>query len=140
MTFGAITPYPLAMRVFGLLVLLVIGFGYGGMPTPTTAEPCPHLTHSPTMTHGIDGRAAAPAAESVVVAAQDPAGAVAPNPVSDHAIPEGQSCCHAAPTAAQAVGIAVVPYCRSAGKVPLDSSLPPRVAPTTDIYRPPAFA
>ena len=140
MTFGAITPYPLAMRMFGLLVLLVIGFGFGGMPMPTTVEPCPHHTHSPTMTHGIDGQAAAPAAESVVVATHDQAGAVAPNPVADHAIPEGQSCCHAAPTAAQAVGTAVMPYRRAAGKVPLDGSLPPRVAPTTDIYRPPAFA
>jgi hypothetical protein len=140
LTFGAITPYPLAMRVLGLLVLLAIGLGFGGMPMPATAEPCPHPTHGPAATHGTDGQAAAPAAEIVVVAAHDRAGAVAPHPVSDHAIPEGQSCCHAAPAAAQAGGTAVVPYRRPVGKVPLDGSLPPRVAPTTDIYRPPAFA
>ena len=129
------------MRVLGLLVLLVIGLGFGVGPMPATAEPCPHPTHSRTVTHGPNGQAAAaPAAEIVVVATHDRAGMVAPHPVSDHAIPEGQSCCHAAPAAAQAIGIAIVPYRRLAGTVPLDGGLPPRVAPTTDIYRPPAFA
>ena len=130
------------MRVLGLLILLVIGLGFGVVPMPAIAEPCPHPMHNATAPHGTDGKAAAvaPAAEIVVLAAPDRAGAVAPHPVSDHAIPEGQSCCHAAPAAAQAVGTAIVPYRRAAGKVPLDGSLPPRAAPTTDIYRPPAFA
>jgi hypothetical protein len=129
------------MRLLGLLVLLVIGLGFGVGPMPATAEPCPHPTHSPTATLGANGQAAAaPAAEIVVVATHDHAGAVALHPVSDHAVPEGQSCCHAAPAAAQAIGIAIVPYRRLAGTVPLDGGLPPRVAPTTDIYRPPAFA
>jgi hypothetical protein len=140
LTFGATALYPLAMRVLGLLILLVIGLGFGAVPMPATAEPCPHPTHSPAATHGTYGQAAAPAAEVVVVAARDRAGVVAPHPASDHAIPEGQSCCHAAPAAAQAIGIAVVPYRRMAGTVSLDSGLPPRAAPTTDIYRPPAFA
>ncbi len=128
------------MRVLGLLVLLVIGLGFGVEPMPATAEPCPHPTHSPKATLGANGQAAAaPAAEIVVVATHDRAGAVAPDPVSNHAIPEGQSCCHAAPAAAQAIGIAVVPYRRPAGTVSLDGDLPPRAAPTADIYRPPAF-
>jgi hypothetical protein len=129
------------MRVLGLLIILAIVLGFGTVPMPATAGPCPHPSHSPTAMHGAKGQAAAaPSAEIVVVAAHDRAGADAPHPVSDHAAPEGQFCCHAAPAAAQAIGIAIVPHRRLAGTVPLDGGLPPRVAPTTDIYRPPAFA
>ncbi len=131
------------MRVLGVLLILLVGLGLGVVPEPASAEPCPHPTHGvPEVPQETGGKAAevAPGIETVMVAALESAAAVDPDPDSDHAVPEGQSCCHAAPTAAQAFGATVMPPYRPAGGLRVRGSLPPPAAPTTDIYRPPAFA
>jgi hypothetical protein len=131
------------MRILGMLIFLLVGLGLGTLPTPASASPCPHHAQAAPAApyEGRAGKApAAPAAEIVVVAAIDQIEATPVYPVADHAIPEGQPCCHAAPLAAQASGAVVVPDYSPAGRLSLGSSMPPWAAPIPDIYRPPAFA
>jgi hypothetical protein len=136
------------MRVLGILVLLVAGLGFGIATELAAAEPCPlhaHHAHHGAMagqqTEGA-GSAMVPATpvETVAIAAPaQPDATPASPPVSDHAVPEGQSCCHAAATATLSVVPVLAPRVAARLAVPR-SWLPPRLAPTTDIYRPPASA
>jgi hypothetical protein len=124
-------------------LLLVIGLGFGLASEPATAEPCPFPAHHGAMT-GQETQGAetkiAPAAmvEPVAIAAPEQPDARAPHPVPEHAVPVGHSCCHVAAAVAPVCGPELVLRRRS-GSIPPQPWLPPRAAPTTDIYRPPAF-
>ena len=132
------------MRVLGVLVLLLIGLGFGGMPVPASAEPCPFHTYQAATTgqnHGVGiATASTIASKSTVAAAFRHPGTTVPHPVSGHAIPNGYFCCHVAAAVTPALGPALEPYRGAASRIFLRSELPPWAAPTSDIYRPPACA
>ena len=137
-----------------MLVLLVVGLGFGIAPKPASAEPCPlHAHHGVYAHHGVHAHHGAMAGqdtgrtegtiapvETVAIAAPaEPDATPVPHSVPDHAVPEGQSCCHAAATATLSVVPVLAPRVAARLAVPR-SWLPPRLTPTTDIYRPPASA
>src|SRR3954453_16510887 len=132
------------MRAFGLLILLLAVLGFGVLPNSASAEPCSfHLHPAAAIEHRADIAAAviAPTAayEAILGGGLDPA-TTTPHPVSDHAVPKGQFCCHAAAAVTPALGPVVEPLYGNASKIFLHSELPPWAAPTSDIYRPPACA
>ncbi len=133
------------MRVLGILVLLVAGLGFGTASKSASAEPCPFHAHHGAMagqeTEGTEGTVA-PAApvETVAIAAPAQPDAPAPHPVSDHTVPEGQSCCHVAATAAPAAWPALEPRAPPGHRPVPRSWLPPWAAPGDGIFRPPASA
>jgi hypothetical protein len=133
------------MRVLGLLALLVIGLGFGVMPMPANAEPCPFHTHESVITGGGAsgaGTSITPTAaddEPGLVAAFDHPGPIGPHSAPDHAVPEGEFCCHVATAVALAVGPDVGPYHGTVSRAFLSLEQPPWAAPLSDIYRPPAF-
>ncbi len=132
------------MRLVSVLVLLLLGLGLGSVPSPASATPCPfHAGQPAAAAHGLPGAedAHAPTAAVEIVAAAPaddlrmPASPLAPG----HPVPEGQPCCHIAGTAALSVVPVLEP--RGAGRLAIPRSwLPPRAAPTADIFRPPASA
>ncbi len=132
------------MRALDVLVLLLLGLGLGFAPSPAGAAPCPFHADAPTgAAHGSHGPANANAAGATVeIAAADETEHLvtpAPRSPSDHPVPEGQSCCHIAGTAA----LSVVPVLEPRGVARLTIPrvwLPPRAAPKADIFRPPASA
>ena len=134
------------MRVLGLLILLMLGLGFGGTPMPATAEPCPFHTHESATIDGEASRTGAAVAPItagdgpivVAVAAFGYLGSIAPHSAPDHPIPEGEFCCHAAVAVTAAIVPAVGPYHGTVSRAFLPLGLPPWAAPLSDIYRPPA--
>lgn len=146
MTFGATMLYAPGMRVLSLLVLLVVGFGFGVAPMPANAQPCPlHTGEAATMVDSPravgDASTFTPAGnESIVtVVAFGASGSSAPDTDPDHAVPEEELCCHVAAAVTAALGPTVGPHHGTVGRAFLPWGLPPWAAPLTDIYRPPAF-
>lgn len=132
------------MRALGVLVLFLVGLGLGFVSSPANAAPCPFHAHQPTAaTQGSPGAAdtrTLTAATEVVAAAAPDHLATPASPLSpDHPVPEGQSCCHIAAAATLSVVPVLEPWGAARLAVPR-SWLPPRPAPATDIFRPPAFA
>lgn len=133
------------MRVFGVLILFMIGLGFGIASIPANAEPCPFHTHAVAIDDGPSHAAAAlpltgTGDEPVLIGAFEYPGSIAPYSTPDHAVPEGDLCCHVAAAAASAVGPSVGPYHGSVSRVSLSLALPPWAAPLSDIYRPPALS
>jgi hypothetical protein len=134
------------MRVLGMLVLLVVALGFGIALQPASAEPCPMHAHHRVMagqeTEGTGSTMllAVPAETVAIAAPAHPDAAPASHPVPDHAVPEGQSCCHVAATAVPAAWPALEPRA-SSGRRPVPRSwLPPWATPSDGIFRPPASA
>jgi hypothetical protein len=127
------------MRAVSVLVLLLLGFGLGFVPSPASAAPCP-LHAAAHGDHGSETAGAAAAKVEIATAAEtDHLLQPTPRSPSDHPVPEGQSCCHIAGTAALPVGPVLEP--RAKARAPRARSwLPPRAAPVPDIFRPPASA
>lgn len=143
MTFSMSLLYLDAMRVVGMLILFLAGLGFGALPTPASASPCPHHAQVAATAVNESRSEEAPvvlAAEVGVRVATDQAEAPPLSPLFDYAATAEQSCCPAAQVAVQAFGTAFAPNCRLADRLSLRGSIPPWAAPTTDIYRPPAFA
>lgn len=141
MTGDARPLYVDVMRVLWM-VLLLVGLGFGVVPTMASASPCPHHAQmASTMLHEARAeQASVTSVVHVVTAANDLKAVVFAQPIVDHIIPEGLPCCHAASAAVQVLGPAVAPYQRSSDRVFSYGRLPPWVAPTSDIFRPPASA
>jgi hypothetical protein len=133
------------MRVLGMLVLLAVGFGFGATPKAASAEPCSFHAHHGAMagqgTAGTEGTMApAVPVETVATAAPGQPDTSAPHPAPGHAVPEGQSCCHVAATAAPAAWPALEPRAPPGRRAVPRSWLPPWAAPGDGIFRPPTSA
>lgn len=134
------------MRALGLLVLLAIVLGFGVVPVPASAEPCPFHPHEAAVVEDKARTTEATLASTaisgttIVVAALVHPGPPAPHPVSDHPIPAGEFCCHVAAAVTPALGPVLEPYHGTASRLFLHAGLPPWATPTSDIYRPPAIA
>lgn len=145
LTFSATALYPLGMRVLGLLVILGLGFGFGIAPVPANAEPCPFHLHTVAIVDELsDPQAAIPTATTgdkpVLIVAFEFPGSMSPLSAPDHAVPEGDFCCHVAVAVASVVGLPVEPHRGMVSRSSLPSGLPPWAAPLSDIYRPPTLS
>lgn len=136
--------WPVPMRVLGILLLFLIGLGFGLLPEPAQASPCPFHTQA----HHLTGQT--PATQEPVMGPGDPGtitvavafdllGLPPLNSGDGHAVPEGHSCCHAATASVPPHAPALEPSWKAIRKVGR-SWLDDWVAPTNDIYRPPAAA
>lgn len=133
------------MRAWGVLVLLVLGLGWGLASSPAGAAPCPlHAPDEavPAAPAGAPARGEPVAAAEVVaeaVPALEPSSGAVPGAGFGHVVPDGLSCCHAAAAATLGIGPALGPR-RVARVAAWRSWLPPWAAPTDGIFRPPALA
>ncbi len=132
------------MRVLGALLLL-IGLVLGFSPGTANASPCPsHAHHSVSVGH-VDrgaGKVAAPAVSAEVVASVAPGLSLeaTPDPVTGHVVPEGQACCHAAPTLIQGVEVDPVPFARASVAHLMPRDVRGGGRRSSDIFRPPSIA
>lgn len=132
------------MRVLGILFLVLMGLALGLPPKAAQASPCPfHAQGNEQIEPARDSQGVLPgkiAATTVVYVASFDRPEPAPLDMGfGHEVPEGESCCHAAPTAATshepALGL------RSSVSADARRSWLRRWAePGIDIYRPPSLA
>ena len=144
LTFTPRGPYSPVMRVLGALLLL-IGLALGFSPGTASASPCPSHAHHVGVVHAGDqgtGVVAAPAVSAEVVASVAPGLSLeaAPDPVTGHVVPEGQACCHAAPTLIQGVEVDPVPFARASVARLMPRDVRGGGRRSSDIFRPPAAA
>ena len=132
------------MRVLGALLLL-IGLVLGFSPGAAEATPCPSHAHHAVSVGHVDrgaGKVAAPVipAEVAADAVADLLRAPSPEPFAGHVAPEGQACCHAAPSLIQGAEVDPVPLPSEARARPALRDARGDGRRAFDIFRPPATA
>jgi hypothetical protein len=132
------------MRAIGVLLLLfVLTLGANLAPGAALAAPCPQHGDGSAAVEPSGGEAQEQAAHpdmgALTAAASDELAAGTQHPMSHHGAVDGPFCCHVAAAVAPAPVPEVGPHGGST-RIAQRSWLPPRAAPTTDIYRPPALA
>jgi hypothetical protein len=130
------------MRVIGALLLL-IGLALGFSPGAAEATPCPsHAHHAVGHVDRGAGKVAAPVIPAEVAAdvVADLLRAPAPEPFAGHVAPEGQACCHAAPSLIQGAEVDPVPLPSEARVRPALRDARGDGRRAFDIFRPPATA
>ena len=132
------------MRVLGALLLL-IGLALGFSPGAAEATPCASHAHHAVAVGHVDrgaGKVAAPVipAEVAADAVADLLRAPSPEPFAGHVAPEGQACCHAAPSLIQGTEIDPVHLASEARARPAPRDARGDGRRAFDIFRPPATA